>query len=216
MSFIFNIEGLEGASKSTSISTISEVLSEHGIHCLHFQEPGSTPLAFELRHLLKSVHKEIIDGHTELLMMFAARNQLYINEIIPAQKEGKVICLDRSWWTSYAYQIHKRTEDQSTYNILVNTVKKQAPFDATLFLDVTPEIGLKRAKSRGELDRFEKNALSFFNRAQEGYRHLVNTENNAHRIDADGDFDTVQAEVKRWAESLIPKIKKKLAENENK
>tara|TARA_Y100000310_G_scaffold142703_2_gene142209 strand:- start:1102 stop:1740 length:639 start_codon:yes stop_codon:yes gene_type:complete len=209
MSFIFNIEGLEGASKSTSIETISETLEENGIQCLHYQEPGSTPLALELRRLLKSDHKEIIDGYTELLMMFAARNQLYINEIIPALKAGKVVCLDRSWWSSYAYQVHKRTEDQSAYNLLVDAVKKQAPFDATLFLDVTPEIGLKRAKSRGELDRFEKNALPFFNRAQEGYRHLVATESNAFRIDADNDFNTVQTDVRNWALSLVPRIKNK-------
>lgn len=56
--------------------------------------------------------------------------------------------------------------------------------DLTLYLDVTPEVGLKRARARGELDRIEQESLDFFNRTRTRYLELADQDGSIRTIDA--------------------------------
>ena len=84
------LEGLEGAGKSTAHQAILAQLSELGINDVVLtREPGGTPLAEKLRHLIKHDLEEPITDKAELLMLYAARVQLVENVIKPALAEGK-------------------------------------------------------------------------------------------------------------------------------
>ena len=69
--------------------------------------------------------------------------------------------------------------------------------DLTVILDLDPEIGLKRARERGELDRFENEAQTFFNKVRSAYLEIA--QNDPQRcvlIDAGQSLEQVQAELR--------------------
>ena len=69
-------------------------------------------------------------------------------------------------------------------------------------MDIDPELGLSRARSRGELDRIEQLQLDFFQRTRQRYLELVQADSNAVLIDASQSMEKVAADVqsavKRW------------------
>ena len=90
------IEGLEGAGKSTAHQCVVDALKELGIDDVVFtREPGGTPLAEKLRHLIKHETEEPVTDKAELLMLYAARIQLVENVIKPALAQGKWVVGDR-------------------------------------------------------------------------------------------------------------------------
>jgi dTMP kinase len=74
-------EGIDGAGKSTHIAALADALRAQGREVTLTREPGGTPLAEKLRELL--LHQPM-DPDTELLLMFAARQQ-HLAELQPAQ-----------------------------------------------------------------------------------------------------------------------------------
>jgi dTMP kinase len=69
--------------------------------------------------------------------------------------------------------------------------------DLTLYLDVTPEVGLKRARARGELDRIEQESLDFFNRTRARYQELAAQDARIRTIDATQSLEDVVASLRR-------------------
>ena len=54
--------------------------------------------------------------------------------------------------------------------------------DTVVLMDMPPEIGLARAKARGDLDRFEQEAQTFFERVREGYLDRAKQDPNRYVI----------------------------------
>jgi len=180
------IEGLEGAGKTTARDAIVAELQRHGINDIVFtREPGGTPLAEKLRELIKQgVTDEKVSDQAELLMLYAARVQLVENVIKPALARGAWVVGDRHDLSSQAYQGGGRGMDSQLMNTLKQAVLGEFAPDLTLYLDVTPEIGLQRARARGELDRIEQESLNFFVRTRERYLALAASDPRIKTIDA--------------------------------
>ncbi len=202
------IEGLEGAGKSTAISTVVKTLHQLGVASLtQTREPGGTVLAEKLRELVKQEHQgERLQDMTELLLMYAARVQLVENVIKPALAENVWVVGDRHDLSSQAYQGGGRQIDAATLdNLRLVTLGSFKP-DFTLYLDIDPKIGLERARGRGELDRIEKMDLSFFVRTRERYLSLANQDDSIVVINAGQPLDLVQHDIitalTRWYQSL--------------
>ena len=180
------IEGLEGAGKTTARDAIVAELQRHGINDIVFtREPGGTPLAEKLRELIKQgVTDEKVSDQAELLMLYAARVQLVENVIKPALARGAWVVGDRHDLSSQAYQGGGRGMDSQLMSTLKQAVLGDFAPDLTLYLDVTPEIGLQRARARGELDRIEQESLNFFIRTRERYLALAAADPRIKTIDA--------------------------------
>lgn len=179
------VEGLEGAGKSTAIAHVKQVLEQMGHQVTCTREPGGTPLAEQLRNLVKQVQtSEVVAPQTELLLMYAARKQLLVNVIEPALKAGNWVLGDRHDLSSRAYQGGGRQLDEQFINQLRSAVLNGLSPDLTLYLDIDPAIGLSRARQRGELDRIEQEQLAFFQRTRQKYLQLAATEPNIVVIDA--------------------------------
>ena len=154
------IEGLEGAGKSTAMQTVVDTLESLGVNDIVFtREPGGTPLAEKLRHLIKHETEELVTDKAELLMLYAARIQLVENVIKPALAAGKIVLGDRHDMSSQAYQGGGRQFDQTLMANLKNMVLGDFEPDFVLYLDIDPAEGLARARGRGELDRIEQQGL---------------------------------------------------------
>ena len=198
------IEGLEGAGKTTAKEAIIEVLKRLDIHdILLTREPGGTPLAEKLRDLIKSETEEMITPKAELLMLYAARIQLVENVIQPALKAGKWVIGDRHDLSSQAYQGGGRQLDSRLLASLKKQILGDFKPDLTLYLDISPEVGLARARGRGELDRIEKQNMAFFDRTRAHYLALVKQDPNAVVIKAEQPLVQVTQEIQHVVERFV-------------
>ena len=163
------IEGGEGVGKSTNADLIQSVLESRGCEVVVTREPGGTALGEALRSILLSADIESPVAMAELLIIFAARAQHLTTVIEPALAAGKWVLCDRFTDATYAYQGRGRNIDQRAIASLEQLVQGARRPDLTVLLDMDPSLGLSRAKERSELDRFEQEELTFFNRVREGY-----------------------------------------------
>lgn len=163
------VEGGEGVGKTTNTEFIGTVLREHGINYISTREPGGTPLAEKIRALLLGLDNEKLDPTAELLLIFAARAQHIRYVINPALDNGSWVICDRFTDASFAYQGAGRGVDKKLIAHLEQTVQKGLQPDLTLLLDIAPELGMQRARSRAALDRFELEELPFFHRVRASY-----------------------------------------------
>lgn len=192
------IEGLEGAGKTTAINTVVDTLNHAGINDIVFsREPGGTPLAEKLRELIKQgIEGDKVTDKAELLMLYAARVQLVDTVIKPALAAGKWVLGDRHDMSSQAYQGGGRQIDRHLMQSLRDLVLGDFKPDLTLYLDLSPELGLQRARSRGELDRIEKESLAFFERTRERYLELATSDKSIITIDASQNIEQVQNDIR--------------------
>ena len=195
------IEGLEGAGKTTARDVVVKTLQELGITDLVFtREPGGTVLAEKLRSLvldIKSVGDEVITDKAEVLMFYAARVQLVETVIKPALSKGEWVIGDRHDLSTQAYQGGGRGIDRTMLATLRDAVLGDFRPDLTIYLDVTPEVGLKRARARGDLDRIEQESLNFFNRTRARYLELAAADDSIRTIDATQPLEQVMSDIRQ-------------------
>lgn len=203
------IEGLEGAGKTTARDCIVEQLREQGISDIVFtREPGGTPLAEKLRDLIKQgLEGEKITDKAELLMLYAARVQLVESVIKPALARGAWVVGDRHDLSSQAYQGGGRGIDPQLMQTLRDAVLGNFRPDLTLYLDVSPEIGLQRARARGELDRIEQESLNFFTRTRQRYQALAASDASIKTIDASQSLEQVTLSLKATLQAWLAEQK---------
>ena len=199
------IEGLEGAGKTTAINTVARILKQHHIADLQFtREPGGTPIAEALRNIIKNgLDNEPLTDKAELLMLYAARIQLVDNVIKPALKMGKWVIGDRHDLSTQAYQGGGRQIDKVFIETLQAQVLGNFKPDLTLYLDIVPELGLMRAKSRGQLDRIEQQSLPFFERIRQRYLQLAERDNTIVTIDANKSIEEVTTQIETILNSWL-------------
>ncbi|MDF7681099.1 dTMP kinase [Enterobacteriaceae bacterium ESL0689] len=206
------IEGLEGAGKTTARNTVVDALAQHGIRDpLFTREPGGTVLAEKLRNLildLQSTEDELIDSQAEVLMFYAARVQLVEKVIKPALARGQWVIGDRHDLSTQAYQGGGRGIDQTMLTTVRDAVLGDFRPNLTLYLDVEPEVGLKRARARGELDRIEQESLAFFERTRARYLQLAAQDPTIYTINATQPLAAVtrdiHSSITRWLREQQP------------
>ena len=201
------LEGTEGVGKSTNLTFIRDWLVAKGIDVVVTREPGGTPLAEELRALLLAKRDEPFNETAELLVVFAARAQHIAQVIKPALARGAWVLSDRFTDATFAYQGAGRGLNINTIKQLEELVQETLQPDLTVLLDIDVAIGLERARQRGEFDRFESEAQSFFERVREGY--LARVASAPHRyalIDASQTLEHVQTDIDRALCKLLPEL----------
>ncbi|WP_299592534.1 dTMP kinase [uncultured Microbulbifer sp.] len=197
------LEGGEGVGKSTNLRFITQWLERRGIEFIQTREPGGTPLAEQLRTLLLEKRDEPVDPTAELLMVFAARAQHLSQVIKPALAAGKWVVCDRFTDATYAYQGGGRELDRALIAELEQTVQGALRPDRVLLLDLDPAVGLQRAASTGEADRFESEQLAFFSKVRAAYRERAEAAPDRYAvIDASHPLVDVQAQLARELETI--------------
>jgi dTMP kinase len=136
--------------------------------------------------------------------MFAARAEHLAQKILPALDAGQWVLCDRFTDATYAYQGGGRGLDKSLILDLENLIQGDHRPDMTIYLDLPVETGLKRARERGELDRFERENLQFFENVRQAYLDRSRQLSNIYRvIDAGQTIDEVEHQVKQALDAFL-------------
>ncbi|MCU7807297.1 MAG: dTMP kinase [Candidatus Thiodiazotropha sp. (ex Semelilucina semeliformis)] len=190
------VEGGEGAGKSSNLAFVQSLLEAAGKKVLFTREPGGTPLGESIRELLLGHKHTGMADETELLLMFAARAEHLKRKILPALESGTWVLCDRFTDASYAYQGAGRGITRDRIAILENYVQGDLRPDLTLLLDLPVKTGLERAGNRSAPDRFEKEAMDFFEKVRQGYLNIATDEpERVCIIDASPALEQVQAQI---------------------
>lgn len=194
------LDGVDGAGKSTHLAFVADWLRAQGREVIVTREPGGTPLGEDLRALL--LHREM-DADTELLLMFAARQEHLAQLIRPALARGAWVVSDRFTDASYAYQCGGRGIAEERVAALETWVQQGFQPDLTLLFDVPAEVAEARRSAAREADRFEREADSFFTRVRNAY--LARAAADPARIqvlDARQSISVLQAQIADLLQAL--------------
>lgn len=177
------LEGVEGSGKSTLARRLADAIAARGLVVVATREPGGTPLAEQVRAVALARSSEPMPPAAELLLMFAARSIHVENRIRPALARGEWVLCDRFTDATRAYQGAGRGLSLPLIETLARASHPDLIPDRTLLLDLPAEIGLARARSRADGgDRFEDEALAFFNRVRGSYLEMASREPARFRV----------------------------------
>lgn len=201
---LITVEGLEGVGKTTNLQFIADWLTAQGVPFKMTREPGGTPVAEEIRQLLLSPREEAVDPWCELLLIFAARAQHLNSYIRPLLAAGTWVLCDRFTDATYAYQGAGRGLPAEDIATLEQMIQGSLRPDCTFLLDAPAEVGLKRARARGDLDRFEQERRSFFDRARQVYLDRAKASPQRYAVlDAAQPLAQVQTDITRALERML-------------
>lgn len=198
-------EGTDGAGKTTQIQRLSADLRQAGHDICLTREPGGTPISEQIRDMLLNPDHSEMAATTELLLYAASRAQ-HVSEVIkPALEAGKIVISSRFADAMVVYQGYGRGLDLERINRLNRIATEGVTPDVTFVLDLPVEIGLQRVqKSRGGLDRLEREKIEFHQRLRDGYRALVQQEPQRLKIiDARATPDQVYVQIQEAVQPLL-------------
>lgn len=197
-------EGTEGVGKSTQLANAADALKALGVDYIVTREPGGTPMAESIRELLLAPRDEPVNDMTELLLMFAARAQHLHTRILPELEAGRWVLCDRFTDATFAYQGGGRGVPAERIAQLENLVQGSFRPDQVILLDAPVETGMTRARHRGELDRFEQEAVAFFERIRQTYlERAAAAPGRYHIVDAAQPLEAVSRDVTSLVQGLV-------------
>jgi dTMP kinase len=198
-------EGPDGSGKTTQIRLLAEWLREQGCEVVLTREPGGTEIGDQIRAVLHDPHNTAMDARTEILLYSADRAQHVAQCIQPALAAGKVIIGDRYADSTLAYQGYGRELDLETLRTITAFATGGLTPDLSLYLDITPEEGLRRRQAGGdEWNRLDAETLVFHRRVRDGYLELINQEPERWMmIDAARLVEEVQAEIRALVQARL-------------
>lgn len=211
--FFITFEGGEGAGKSTQIERLAAKLAAKKYDILVTREPGGSPGAEAVRHVLLSGAAERLGPKMEALLFAAARSDHVEQVIRPAVERGAIVLCDRFVDSSRVYQGVTGGLDPAFMEVVERISVNGMMPDLTLILDIDPVEGLRRATARrspgATPDRFEKETVAVHRRRREAFLAIAKAEpERCVVIDAAAPpaevEDAVTAAVFRGLEARLP------------
>jgi dTMP kinase len=188
-------EGGEGSGKSTQIKKLAERLEASKVHTLITREPGGSPGAEIIRHLVLSGMGKLLGADAETLLFAAARDDHVRTVIKPALGQGIWVLCDRFADSTRVYQGRLGHVSPELLNAMQRVTIGDLEPNLTFILDVPVEVGLQRAAARRGSeapDRFESEDARFHQELRDGYREIATAEpDRCVLIDATADVDAV-------------------------
>jgi len=165
-------EGGEGTGKSTQAAMLGARLESYGLAVQLTREPGGSPGAEIIRHVLLTGAAKPLGADVEAMLFAAARDDHVQCTILPALRSGKWVVCDRFADSTRVYQGILGQVDQKLLNVLERVSVGELAPDLTVILDLPVQVGLERAKLRrgaAQADRFEGEGADFHEKLREAY-----------------------------------------------
>ena len=147
---LINLEGIDGCGKSTQSQFLMEKFKSDNKKAILLKEPTNGKYGQMLWNMLSG---NIEATTEEILELFVLDRKEHVNEKIkPALDEGKIVLMDRYYYSTMAYQ--------AAAGIDVNRIRKDNEFapkpDIVLIFDLPADLAMKRVRSHSVADVFEK------------------------------------------------------------
>jgi dTMP kinase len=144
------VEGIDGAGKTTQVRRLEAVLREAGVPVVVTKEPTAGPWGRKIR---ESARTGRMPPEQELEAFLRDREEHVRDLLVPALKDGKVVIVDRYYFSTVAYQGARGLDPAELMKM--NAFAPEP--DLLIVLDVPPEVGLRRVRERGDVaDHFER------------------------------------------------------------
>ena len=177
------VEGIDGSGKTTVVRFLIEELRKRGYDVVAFKEPTDSEYGRRIRQILK---ERRVSPEEELDLFIKDREFDVQNNILPALKSGKIVIMDRYYYSTIAYQGALGLDVE-----MIRKLNEQFPKpDLVIILDVSPETALKRIKAKRRPDRFED--IEYLRKVREIFLSL---KNNVVVVDAERNIDEVKRDV---------------------
>ena len=194
--YFISFEGIDGSGKSTQIQRLADFLRSLSFDIVVTREPGGSVGGEEIRKLLLQGDVDRWSAETEILLFTAARRDHLERIILPAMKNGQIVICDRFTDSTRMYQGMRGPKLKKLVDMLDKEVIGHDP-DLTILIDIDPEIGLRRAKSRETVEeRFEDFGLGLQKEMRKGFLNLSKQfSNRISVIDGHQSEDNVSKEI---------------------
>lgn len=196
------LEGLDGSGKSTQLARLQDwaAARQPGREILLVREPGATPLGERVRELL--LRGPAMGALAETLLYMAARAELYERVVLPALERGALVLLDRSVYSTVAYQGGGLGLDGPAIQALGRWATRERLPDRVLILALAP--ARAAARSRAPRDRIESRDQGYFERVARSYADLARAEPERVRVvEGDAPPDDVFASLTAALRDLL-------------
>jgi dTMP kinase len=141
------IEGIDGAGKSTQARRLLRKLRARGVDAVAFWEPTRGRWGRELKRKAKTAGS--LTPEEELALFLKDRKENVARNLKPALRAGRVVILDRYYFSTVAYQGAKGLDPGR----ILRQNERFAPKPSLVFiLDLPPDTGLGRISGRRTRD----------------------------------------------------------------
>ncbi|WP_027630174.1 dTMP kinase [Ruminiclostridium cellobioparum] len=197
-------EGTDGSGKTTQIKLLEKYMQEKGCEVVLSREPGGTRISEIIRDLILDPRNKEIVPLTEMILYAASRAQHVAEVIEPAVENGKIVICDRYVDSSYAYQGGGRGMDLKIIADVNRIAVNGTVPDITFFLDIDPEISVRRRINSTGADRIEQEKLDFHRRVYDGYKKLsILYPERIKTIDAAKSIEEISSQVRDYIDELF-------------
>lgn len=172
MKNFITFEGGECSGKTTIIESIVKKFKELNIDYITTREPGGIRIAEDIRNIILDVNNTEMTPECEALLYAASRMQHLSQRVLPALKANKIVLCDRFLDSSLAYQGYARGLGMDSV-LKANSFALDYLPGLTIFIDVEPEVALKRLGQRNKSDRLDLEKKDFHQRVYEGYHKVL-------------------------------------------
>lgn len=166
-------EGLDGSGKSTLMESFCDWLKTNGLKFVRTREPGGTPLAEDIRHLLLRTGFEVPHPRTEILLYAASRAQHVEQVIRPARTRGDWVISDRFAASTVSFQCFARGVPRGPVDWLNDFAVGDCWPDLNVLVDVPVSVSFSRMQKREQdgqaSDRFEQEKADFHQKVRDGF-----------------------------------------------
>ena len=161
---LIDLEGIDGCGKSTQSKFLMKKFEENNEKTIILKEPTSGKYGKKLWEMLSGKREATTEQILDLFVM--DRKEHVDDKINPALKEGKIVLMDRYYYSTMAYQ--------AAAGIDVNRIRKDNEFapkpDIVLIFDLPADLAMKRVKGHSVADVFEKE--EHLEKVREAYLNL--------------------------------------------
>lgn len=197
------LEGPDGSGKTTQIELLEQYLIKLGYEVVRTREPGGTEVSEKIRDIILDNENANMSYMCEALLYAASRAQLVSQVIKPALKQGKIVICDRFVYSSIVYQGIGRGLGIERISDINEAALEGLEADLTFMITIPYEVGLKRKKMQGTLDRLENSGDVFHKKVFDGYLDICKIYDKIEIINGNKDVNEIHSDIIK----IIKKIK---------